>query len=241
MRLETIKKAISEISGLSLSDFSISEDLFLTFENKTFPLAPWRFDRRLMAMRTLAVEDCVLRQVCSYKSVRISNCSENIENAIRTELDVLEWMLDDKITSVYAVANSDRTMSIILQTQKNVLCNIEIALTLSDDTRPITRHEMVGIEGMISDRSINEQVPFEAVYLFNKDKKNPETYTDMEAYLFGLDPFEVAVAENVLDIVTNPGSAKTKCLNLDRIKYLSACVYESAAKGQKIKTEVTAL
>lgn len=241
MRLDLIKEAVFKISGKSPEIFKINEDLYINIDKTSKKLTPWRHDRRLIAMRSLAIGDNVLRQNCSYKSTRVSHKSENIEHTLFTELDVCQWMLCDKIVSVYAQAVEDKILSLILKTERGILCSIEIALTLSSDTSPITKHEIVGKEGMISDRSINEQVPFEAVYLFEGGKKTPTTFTDMEASLYGLVPCEIALAENILAVILGYEDESAPECDEKQIKRLMTAVCKSAELGEAVKAEDTAL
>lgn len=237
MRFELIKENIAKISGFDANQFDICDDTYIKIDNLKFPLTPWRFNRRLLSVKTLAVQDNVLRKVCSYKSSIVGNSSGNLKKVLYSELDTCEWILDDKIVSIYALASGDKALSIILKTKKDILCSIEIALTLSNDTAPVIKHELVGLEGMISDRSINEQIPVEAVYLFEENKKEPVTYTDMDACMFGLDPNEIMVVDNAVALIKNSINIDLAQKNMAWIEYLSDCVFESVNTGEVIKVE----
>ena len=217
-----------------MARFNILGETLISFDNKEITLRPWRFDRRLLTLRYLAINENRLRTICSYKSSFIGKCSDDIEKVLYTELDTCMWMLDDSIVSVYAVGTEGRTMSLILRTEKDVLCNIEIALTLSEDTNTITKHEFVGKEGVISDRSINEQIPFEAVYLFESDKKDPLSYTDMDSLMFGLSPYEISVTDNIIEILKNPAEYTSDVESDKKVKTLMNCVFESLKTGEVI-------
>ena len=215
------------------------DDGKLYVDGVLFELMPWRYDRRLRAIRGLSVENNVLRKICSYKSQRIGSKSENMKNVLVSELDVCQWLTDDKIISVYAIGIGNETLSAILKTSKGILCNIEISLTLSDETSPVVKHEIVGKEGMISDRSINEQVPVEAVYVFENDKKHPITFTDMDPDMLGLNPEEIMVADNITDILKSRYNAEEIEKTKKEAEDLADFVMSARDTGKVLKWEVS--
>ena len=233
MDIEKIKNVASKISGTDATKLNMTDDLCLSFNGKNLRLTPWRYDRRLLAVRALSVEENRLRGICSYKSVVVHKASEDIKKLLLAELDTCQWLLDDSIVSVYAIGNPDKTLSVMMRTEGDILCSIEIATTLSEDTAPITRHEIVGLEGMISDRSINEQVPFEAIYVFEDGKKSPTTYTDMDSLMLGCTPYEVSVIDNILYLLDSREENGVENA-LEDIRYLCDCVMKSIETGSVI-------
>ena len=236
MRLDYIKDSVVKFTGIDPSRLDFCDDFHIIVDKNVILLTNWRYDRRIMSLRALAIEDNVLRQNCSYKSTRIAHKNDDMKRTLFAEIDTCQWILGDKITSVYAQMETDKTLSLVMKTERGVLLSIEIALTLSEDTPPVTRHEIVGKEGMICDRSINEQVPFEAVYLFENDKKSPLTYTDMEASFYGLLPDEISLAENIIASIPGYRNNFEKCDEQQIEKVISA-VYKSAELGENVKVE----
>lgn len=209
----------------------------VVINNQTYELMPTRFSRRLKAMRTLC-ESGTLGTVCSYKSVTVEHKCKSLKRIVMCALDECEWLLDDKINSIYSVTNGRNTSYCIVTTSKGYTGAIDVSTTLSSDTAPITRHEITGVEGMITDRSINEQIPVEAVYMFNSNQKIPETFTDVDMYMYGLNPEEVMVCDNISELVLNEASCKFFKNQYDRLEYLFECAEKSARTGDKITTEV---
>lgn len=236
MQLELIKKSLAEYSGLDLTGAQITDDRFVTVNGEKFPLTPWRYDRRIGSMRRLAVKDNVLRRICSYKSVRIDHKDADIEKLLHNELDACQWILNDKIVSVFATKNQDKIFSLILRTEKDVLCSIEIMLSLSSETKPVVKHEMVGKEGMITDCSINEQLNAESIYVFESNKKFPEYFSDLPGALLGLTPYETAVLDNIEAVVAKKVNFEKAWENEEEIKHLVECTYKSAELGERIIT-----
>lgn len=237
MRLDLIKEAVENRLVDCSVQWNFESASCVMADNKKYTLTPWRFDRRLNELRSLTAERKLLSDVCSYKSLRIENCSKDINDILYQELDICEWMLDDKIKSVYAISSGSKTLSIIAKTTKDILCSIEIATSLSNETTPVTRHELVGLEGMATDRSINEQVPVEAVYMFEDSKKNPTTFTDMEYTMLGFLPDEVKIADNVLNILSSAPDAELQKQREKRLEFLSACVKKAVQTGEVVLTE----
>lgn len=237
MRTDIIKEAITRVSGCDSGKWHLSDDMEFTVAGNVFPLLPWRFDRRLLTIRKLAIEDNVLRKICSYKSRIVGKCSDNLRKILYQELDVCEWLLNDKIVSVYAQKNGEKILSLILKTKKDILCSIEIALTLSENTPPVTKHEISGKEGLISDRSINEQIPVEAIYVFEQTTKKPEVYTDMDVTMLGLNPEEIMIADNIIAWFKNAPDLNILQKTTDRINYLADCVFQSVKISDTVKTE----
>ena len=130
MNIEKIKEVVAKTSGIDAAEINISDDLYLTARGKKLRLTPWRYDRRLLTVRGLAIDDNRLREICSYKAVTVDKAAKDIMHSLFIELDTLEWMLDDSIVSVYAIGDFKKTISIMLRTKKDILCNIEIATTL---------------------------------------------------------------------------------------------------------------
>ena len=238
MDFNKIKNTVCRLAKVSELDITLLDDKFVRINENGYHLTPWRYDRKLITLRNLGVIQNRLKTICSYKSSNVLNNNVDIDYALFVELDVCEWILNDVITSVYALSNRNKTLSLILRTKKGVLCNIEISTTLALDSTPIKRHEIVGREGMISDRSINEQIPAKAVYLFNDNKGEPTTFTDVDSNMFGLTQEEVYVADNVLNILSNkPFKNQVE----DRINYLNGilkCVKKSLETGEVQYVEV---
>lgn len=198
----------------------------IKIEDTVYPLMPWYYNRQLREIHNLAIETKALRDVCSYKSQRFEAKDTDIYSLLYEELDVCEWLLDDKIISVFADINSDKYMTLILKTSRGILCNILISTTLPIGTNPITKHEIVGKEGMISERPVCIQIPEQGTYLFSDEKI--ATYTDNDLYMLGLTPNEVMAVDNIMDLVRNKPNVKHFEEKNARNEFLIACVKKSA-------------
>ncbi len=207
----------------------------VTIDGTVYPLTPWRYHRRLHTIRPLVLKTNVLKKVCNYKSQRLEQDGTDFFRCLHEELDTLEWMLDEKIVSVYAAINENKTLNAILKTESGILCNLTLATTLPQGTAPVVRHEFVGLEGMICDRSINEQIPVEAVYLFGENRT--ETYTDYDSKMLGLIPKEVMMVDNITQLVYHRPNVTVLNESVKRIQYVTDCVLRSAETGEVVTVE----
>ena len=236
MNYKLIKEKVDEIFN-GAYDWKFESDNTVKYNGKVIPLAFWRHKHRLLATRNLTTVDKLLKRVCSYKSERFEKASSCVFEMLRQELDALEWLLDEKITSIYAIEKNEVTIMAIVKTNNDTLCQINVAATLAEDTKPIIKHEFVGEEGMASDRTINEQVPVEAIYVFNKEDKYPKTYTDIDFGMLGLTEDEVVLADSVAAIFLNE-NAIDEYLEIDaRSRFLLEKAKEALKTGETIVLE----
>lgn len=231
MNKELIKSAVSQtVTKMPEWDFCESG---VVVDGKEYKLTPWRFDIRLNGLHFLSAETKSLRKNCSYKALVATHKSEDIAKLLFTEIDVCQWLLNDKIKSVYSFMHEDKMCSVMLKTYGDVLCQMDISTTLSDESKPVVKHEIVGKEGMITDRSINEQIPVDSVYLFKDDEKYPEAMTDTNLHTIGLTPLENQILDNIVYFIMN-GRAVLSPEDEDYILKVIEAINKSAASGEKV-------
>lgn len=238
MNDELIKQYVNDMVKDNALEWNMN-DGNICMNGNIFRATPWRYETKLKALHFLSVEYAAVGEICSYKATRVEAKNANIFEILYSELDICEWLVDDEIASVYALSNQDKTMSLIIKTKKDILCTIDIATTLSEETMPIIKHEIVGKGGFISDRCINEHIPSMDIYVFEEDKKSPATYMAPDLSISGLAPEEVFISENVIDILTNTKPSDVAFMRHNKILYYIDCVYRSIERGEVIKTEVT--
>lgn len=240
MDLKACENTARKLWGVGDSTWGL-DGYALCIDGKALPLMPWRFDRRLTEMRALVERDGALRQLCSYKSLRIDRAGADFKEMLLDELDTCEWLTGDSIASIYATSNGEHALLVIAKTSTGLVCAIDFAATLSKESKPVTRHEIVGVEGLITDRSINEQIPVESLYLFRDSAKAPETFTDMDNSMLGLIPEEVKTVDNIIFLLSNRDEHGKWLKRYDRLSYLVECVFDSVRTGQKVIPEVSKL
>ena len=213
----------------------------LCIADKTVPLMPWRFSRRLETIHELIYNDEAVINLCSYKSIRIDHSGADLKELLYGELDTCEWLVGEKISSIFAVQNQNCALLAVAVMNSGMTGTIELAATLSLESVPVTRHEIIAVEGIITDRSINEQVPVEAVYLYTNNKKAPDGYTDMDISMYGLSPDEIEIVENIVFLLNKQDEHDLWQQRHKRLCYLTDCAFRSAKSGEKITMEVDAL
>ena len=231
MNYELIKQSVNETVGEIINwDFNGNE---IVACSKNYELTPWRFNTRLKEVRNLASVVKCLRKNCSYKSLIATHNSADISEILFIEIDTCQWILNDRIKYVYAFSEENQMYSLIAKTVNGILCQIEISTTLNDETSPITRHEIVGKEGMICDRSINEQIPVDAVYLFKDTERFPESMTDTNLSSLGLTVFENQVLDNIVYILIHKASAISKSEKENVLSVIES-INESVKTGKRV-------
>ena len=206
-------------------------------DGESYILMPWRYDRNMNSLHYLSVEAAYVDKLCSYKATVVESKNADINEILCRELDVCQWLTGDKIVSVYALSSSDKAISLILKTKKDILCSINLATTLSDETTPIIKHEITGTEGMISDRCINEHIPTKDIYVFEDTKKDPTSYIDIDLYVAGFSPEETYVAENIVKLIENKELRKVTTENGKNLVACIAGVNSSLETGEVVRLE----
>lgn len=234
MDLTLCEKTVQRIWNKEAPSWSFEEN-GVRIGDASVPLMFWRFDRRLTEMRGLVGQSVC--QLCAYKSVRIDHADENFDSMLLREIDVCQWLLGQDIVSVYAMSNGDKALLILTETASGVVGAIDLAATLSPESKVITRHEIIGVEGLITDRAINEQLPVDALYLFHKDCKHPETFTDMDFSMLGLTSEEIQVVDFVIDLLADQTQYGELQSRYERLKKLVGVVRMSIETGRKVFVE----
>ena len=236
MNYDLIKKTVDRILE-NKYEWEFQGESAIKVDGKTLPLAKWIFYHQLEAMRLIAINDKLVNRICSYKSTVIYSATKDLFEILREELGTCEWILDEKIKSIYGVYKESRTVSLIIKTVNDTLCSINVSTTLSDQTAPIVKHEIVGQEGFISDRAVNEQIPVNAIYLYNDKEKHPETFTDIDFNMLGLTVSEVIIADSVIGALTNEDVRKDMIERDARSRYLLEKAKISLQTGMLVKEE----
>lgn len=175
--------AIELTDGSELIDQIDSTDSDQT--GKIIPIFPWRFERRFVELAKLVagqtVEDVVM---CRFSCT--ATAGTKLAAILYREFDLLEWLNNSKIVSVYATIAEGKFANIIAKLENGCVCSVEAGTTLSPESKAplLDRHEMIGRRGVASDRVVDTQIPQSSVYLFEPGQTR--TWTDTDAELFGL-------------------------------------------------------
>lgn len=237
MNYELIKNYVEDKVKEQSADWEIDGGSVI-IDGIVYIIAPWRRNRNLQSLHYLSVETESVAGLCSYKATRIEAKGASISEILYGELDVCRWLTNDEFVSVYALSNGDQTVSMILKTKKDILCSISASTTLSTETDPITRHEIVGEEGMISDRCINEHIPSKEIYVFEDTKKDPTTYNDLDFHVDGLSPEEIFASEYIIELIENKELRFEASKNQEKLSKYMEAFSRSLETGEVVRLEV---
>jgi len=236
MNDKMIKDYVNTLTENKVTNWDVANGV-VCVDGVSFKAAPWRYDRKLKALHYLSVEYKAVEELCSYKAMRVESKNADMYDILYAELDTCEWLLDDELVSVYALANGGKTMSVVMKTKKEILCTIDIATTLNEKSVPVPKHEMVGKRGYIGDRSIHEHVPSQDIYVFQEDKEYPAFHGAPDLPNLELAPEEVIVSESIADILTNPDGVAEALKRHKKILHYVDCVNRSLESGEVIAVE----
>ena len=231
-----IKDYVNTLIENKVTDWDVADGV-VCVKGVTFKAAPWRYDRKLKALHYLSVEYDAVNDLCSYKAARNECKNADISQILHAELDTCLWLLDDEPVSFYALGHLNKTLSLIMKTQKDILCTIDIAATLNEKSVPVPKHEMVGKRGYIGDRSIHEFVPSQEIYVFQEDKEYPTFLGAPDLPNLELAPEEVFTAESIADILTKPDGVDEAVKRHEKILYYMDCVNRSLESGEVVVVE----
>ncbi len=240
MDMKLCEKTARELlkNDAAYPDWTLTGKRELYIADKKIPLMPWRFNRRLETIHALIYNDKAVKNLCSYKSIRIDHSGANLKELLYGELDTCERLVGEKISYIFAMQNQDCALLAVAGMKSGVTGTIELAATLAMESVPVTRHEIIAVEGIITDRSINEQVPVEPVYLYTNNKKAPDGFTDMDISMYGLSPDEIEIVENIVYLLNNQDEYDLWIERHKRLTYITDCAFRSVKSGEKICMEV---
>lgn len=204
-----------------------NENMSVETDGKVIPLLPWRNERRFIELKNL-VGDGTLEGISVMRVCRIENVGRNPDDIIYRELDLCEWILGSYVESIYTIKNGDKAANIIAQLKSGVVCTIEVAATLPKDAKAIDKHEIISQRGVACDRVVDTQVPQQSIYVFT-DKKEPDTYTDVDFELYGYTAEEAAFIRQAFEAVKNADLADALIESADHLKEMIKLSQKSVA------------
>ncbi len=167
--------------------------------DKTLPLLPWRSERRIAELKKL-ISDGELTGISTMRTLRIVKEGTDLYDVLFREVDICRYILGTEFTEIFAVANGNDTLNAIAATAAGYVCTLELSATLHGNEKPIDKHEIIAIGGVACDRAADTQVPQSSVYVYN-GKPEPDTYTDVDAELYGLEAEDCAIVRAAFEIV----------------------------------------
>ena len=200
----------------------------LKVENEQIPLLPWRQDRRMKELKKMLFNGQA-GEPCVYRATHIVENSKKLEDEIKRELDLCEWIMESPAVTIYMVENK-RAANIIVKLENGVVCTLEVAVTLDCGEADINRHEINTRRGVITDYVVDTQINQQSVYMFGKNKN---MFLDTDFELYGLNYYEITAIRSAFAVLSNDLSDeyKKRALYLDQ---LLAAAKQSSQKQCRI-------
>ena len=198
-----------------------------------FPIMHWRNEKKYIEMKKIIKEKLVHNPVGM--RIKAISTSDKMDNIFVRELDIIEWVLDDKITGIYATTFRDRYseyFNIIASTKSGTRISMELGRLKSGNE--ILMHEIITQKGIITDQSVDTQLTHYPVYVYTDSAT--KTYNDIDFELYGLGYYDIARIRYILGTLQNAnGQDIPKRYN--RHKSIIESIYESARENKKIRIE----
>ncbi|MBQ4065838.1 MAG: hypothetical protein IJD10_07030, partial [Clostridia bacterium] len=162
---------------------------------------PWRAERRFTELKSL-VDSGELHGISTMRTLRVVKAGSDLYEQLYREIDICRFILGTEITEIFAIEGGEYTLNAIAATAAGYVCSLELSATLQSGQPNIDKHEIIAIGGVACDRAADTQVPQNSVYVYG-EKAEPDTYTDVDAELYGLTPDECAIVRYAFDVAKN--------------------------------------
>lgn len=221
------KYSINKEAVLKRSDF-------VTVNQKEYPLLWWRSERRFVELRNL-VKEGKISGISVMRTLRIVNRGSDLYQELYRELDLAQYILGTKIMEIFAVGDSVHALNVIAKCTEGNLCTLELFATLSQGSQVIDKHEIIAASGVACDRAVDTQIPQHSIYVYGQGAE-PETYTDVDAELFGLSAEECAIVRSAFAIAKTEEDLSSEAADLN---HLLECVRQSLKDVENVAVNRT--
>lgn len=156
---------------------------YLLFGNsqERVPILSWRYSTKNNTLYKRLPE---LGKPSMLKIACFSPNSERMEHELFRELDLAEYILRSKITSIVGYG-SEKAANFIARMVSGEVVNLEMAVTMPKESKCESRHTVFTDNGMISDMAADSVIVKEQVHLFSEKEKHM-AFSDADVNLFGL-------------------------------------------------------
>lgn len=203
--MNKLQKGLDFLLGKYTEDIkaTIKENGTVEIEGREILLLPWRHERRFIELKNL-VSTGTVSGISAIRACRIDKKGTDILSMIYREIDLCQWILGSKVSSINYFANGSSAVNLIAKLESGVVCTIEVAATLSNDAPLIDKHEIISQRGVACDRVVDTQVPQNSIYVFGK---NIDTYLDVDFELFGYSVEEIALIRQAFEVAKDTSLA----------------------------------
>ena len=211
------------------SDFT---DL-LNLEGIKIPLLWWRYHEKINSIYDFARTNpgnCCCLNVYSFTSN-----ADTLKRHLYRELDIAEYILDSQTDRITAFASGE-AMNAIVVMKNGTIANLEHGATLPVGSEIQCQHRLITTNGMANDRSVDTVTVQSAINLF-ADSPKPDTYTDIESWLYGLTPDEVNKTYCIFGLIRGLDKAEDYIVADRRLRAAVNAAFVSANNGITCKME----
>ncbi len=207
---------------------------FLNKDGQRLLLMPWHENMRLKNMRQ-KVRGRVIGPVSAMKSECVDQRCYPIEAVTARELDVCEWVLGEKITSVFALTDECRVMHLIGRFASGARCTLDLSCGLNEGTRETERHEVLAPDGNLCDLPVGMQFASEDIYAFSSDDPVPGTYMEV---MIG-DEFytreEAQILRDAGAVLADEDEMKRRAVRLEELTAIVALAFRSSRERARME------
>ncbi|MBR2453663.1 MAG: hypothetical protein IKB35_01535 [Clostridia bacterium] len=224
------------IRELPVPDFSVERACkgeythILRIGEERIPLLYHRYEPRINALHGYGrstLENCCLN---TYSFV---GSDVSLEELLWRELDLAEYILGSKIVKITAFVNGG-ACNLIAKTALGTLANLELGNTMASGTIPQFSHRLITKHGMASDRTVNNMVEQNGIYLFGNNDTRPLTFDEGDYYLFGLSESESTEVSYIYGIIKGAVDRQELISQNKRLKGLVKAAFESSRLGKSV-------
>ncbi len=167
-------------------------------DGKKKTLLPWRAERRIIELHNLIAQGR-MTGLSTMRITHIAHKKADLYKLLWREADIFEFVTGERIAEIFAVENKGVALNAIAKSANGVVCSFELAATLDKSLPVVDKHEVIAVSGNACDRVVDTQVPQNSIYVFGKDI---DTFTDVDAELFGLNIDECAIVRYTFELAS---------------------------------------
>lgn len=226
-------KILQEKLDLLLEKYSVDgraelkDSKTVVIDGNALPLLPQRSERRFLEMKNI-VNGGTLVGVSVMRVARIIEKGSDIYEALYTQLDICQYVLQRKLASIMVMEN-DNVLNAIATAEDGVVCTIEISATLAAGEPAKDKHEVIAQRGTCCDVVVDAQLKQDSLYVFGADNQR---YTDVDFELYGLSAEDIAVVRAAFAIARNKNYAEMKAID-ENLQKLVQMAKRSARSGER--------
>ncbi|HOG49488.1 MAG TPA: hypothetical protein PKY10_02755 [Lentisphaeria bacterium] len=197
---------------------------------KKAALLPWRVERRFVELKKI-VDGKTLEDVSTFRFAHFTAGGDSVKTASK-ELDLASFFANASVKQIFAVRNGNAACNVLARLGNGMSVSVESGTNLPVGTEAIDRHEIIARRGVASDRVVDTQVPQSSIYAWTDS--GFQTYTDVDAELFGLPNDQIWVVRAAFAVLMKPELVEEWNDAAAAMKKYAAAIVESDADNKPV-------